>query len=104
MIKKLTKEQVGNKTHMSSFKGRIGITYEELIDLLGEPTFIGSGDNKVQFEWVVMYKGEVFTIYDWKTYDREYTINELDTFRVGGHSYAGDFINELFKLTPNIKE
>ena len=44
-------------------------SYNQLVGVLGEPTYIGeSGDGKVNIEWVVEYKGEVFTIYDWHTY------------------------------------
>jgi hypothetical protein len=95
-MKTLKQEEVGNKTSMSSLKGHVKITYHELIKLLGEPTYsTESGDSKVQKEWVVEYEGEVFTIYDWKTFDLEYTMNELDEFHVGGKTYAGHFIKIL---------
>jgi hypothetical protein len=99
-MKKLEQEEVGNKTTMSSLKGHVKITYPKLIKLFGEPTYPEeSGDSKVQKEWVVEYKGEVFTIYDWKTFDVEYTMNELDEFNVGGKTYAGEFIQALEELT-----
>ena len=76
--------------------GTINATYNQLVQTLGEPTYPEqSGDGKVQVEWVVEYKGEVFTIYDWKTYDRDFTQNGLKIFHVGGKSYAGDFIEFL---------
>ena len=37
----------------------------------------------------------VFTIYDWKTYDEHYTMNELTMWNVGGKGYAGEFIDKL---------
>jgi len=49
-------------------------------------------------EWVVAYGDDIFTIYDWKTYDKDYTINALGRFNVGGKSYAGDFISYLESL------
>lgn len=87
----------------SSFKGFLYTTYDRLIDVLGKPTYDEpSGDNKTQVEWVVEYKGKygsgVFTIYDWKTYDREYTETQLDVFNVGGVESAWDFINYLETL------
>ena len=95
-MKVLEKDQVGNKTVGSSLAGYIHCTYKELLEVLGEPTYQDpSGDSKVQKEWVVEYNGEVFTIYDWKTYDPEYTMNELDEFHIGGKGSAHDFINEL---------
>jgi hypothetical protein len=86
----------------SSLKGYINCTYQDLIRVLGEPTHPeASGDDKVQKEWVVEYNGEVFTVYDWKTYDEEYTINELDQFHVGGKTNASDFILELEEMISN---
>ena len=62
-----------------------GVSYNQLWNYLGEPTFNEpSGDNKTQVEWVVDYNGEIYTIYDWKTYDRHYTENSLTTWSIGG--------------------
>ena len=86
----------------SSRKGYINCTYQDLVRVLGEPTYPeASGDDKVQKEWVVAYNGEVFTVYDWKTYDEEYTMNELDQFHVGGKTNASDFILELEEMISN---
>ena len=62
---------------------------------LGEPTVIGSGDDKVQYEWIMKFEGEIFTIYDWKTYDAEYTEYELDTWSVGGNGRSASMVNEF---------
>lgn len=86
----------------SSLKGYINATYDQLVGVLGEPTINEpSGDEKTQLEWVVEFKGNIFTIYDWKTYSREYTINELDRFNIGSKSYAGDFIDYLEQTINN---
>lgn len=84
-------------TTVGTYKvGTINATYNQLVNLLGEPTFPEqSGDGKVQVEWVVEYKGDIFTIYDWKTYDRNFTQNGLKLFHVGGKDYALDFIDYL---------
>lgn len=83
-------------TQGTSLKGYVYITYNQLVNLLGQPTFPEeSGDGKVQVEWVVEFEGKIFTIYDWKTYDRDYTENVLSQFNVGGKSYAMDFIDYL---------
>ncbi len=89
----------------SSLKGYINATYSQLIAALGEPTHDEpSEDEKVQVEWVVEFNDEIFTIYDWKTYSREYTENELQMFNVGGKTYAGDFIDALEALIQtNVK-
>lgn len=62
-----------------------GVSYDQLWNYLGDPTFNGpSGDDKTQVEWVVEFNDELFTIYDWKTYDRLYTKNSLTTWSIGG--------------------
>ena len=83
-------------------QGYINATYSQLLEALGEPTYNEpSGDNKTQVKWVVEFKGDIFTIYDWKTYSREYTENELKTFNVGGTISASDFIQEVETLINN---
>ena len=92
-------EKALSMTVGSSLKGIInGPTYSQLVELLGEPTFPNStGDGKVHKEWTIKDGNDVFSIYDWKTYDVEYTTNELTTWNVGGKSYAGDFIEKIQK-------
>ena len=100
-------------TSGSSLKGYLnyGITYYDLVKLLGEPTFLpeDSGDGKVNFEWVVEFDNgegyiETFTIYDWKTESPEWSRLNTGSFEqakewfgsrwhVGGKGYAGTFIN-----------
>jgi hypothetical protein len=85
-----------NQTCGTSLKGYTHATYKRLVEVLGPPTFSeASLDDKTQVEWVVKFKNDYFTIYDWKTYDREYTMNELQVFHVGGKTDALYFINEL---------
>lgn len=83
----------------TSYSGVINATYRQLVDALGMPTFNEpSGDSKTQVEWVVEYKGDIFTIYDWKTYDLLYTLEELDVFHIGSkRKPATDFIVALNK-------
>lgn len=98
-MEKLEKDQVGKETWGTSLVGYINCTYPELVKVLGEPTYPeASGDDKVQKEWVIKYKGKVFTIYDWKTYDPEYTMTELNEFHIGGKGSAHDFINKLEEM------
>ena len=77
-----------------------GIKFKDLYQAFGEPTYNEpSGDDKVQREWVFEYKGNVFTIYDWKTYDLNYTLTEYDRWHVGGKVSADEFIALVEKLT-----
>ena len=78
-----------------------GASYDQLWNYLGEPTIDSpSGDDKTQVEWVVEFNDELFTIYDWKTYDRHYTKNSLTTWSIGGKSSGldlSDYIESQIK-------
>ena len=91
-MKKLMKHEVGNLTNGNRETNKLrGVTYYELFNTLGQPTYDNdSYSDKTQLEWVIEWQDEVYTIYDWKTYDREYTINELNTWSIGSKvpSYA----------------
>ena len=83
----------------------VGYTYTDLVNLMGEPTFnIGSDDGKTQKEWVIVDGDSVFTIYDWKTYDEQYSMNKLIRWNVGGKGYAGEFIDKLESKLNGKKE
>jgi hypothetical protein len=79
--------------------GRLdGFKYYNLIEILGQPTFsMTSDEGKVQKEWVIEYDDNIFTVYDWKTYDEEFTMSELTSWRIGGfgNSSLNEFINFL---------
>ena len=85
-----------NQVCGTSLKGYTKATYKRLVEVLGPPTFNeASADDKTQVEWVVKFRNNYFTIYDWKTFDREYTMNELTIFHVGGKIDAFNFIVAL---------
>jgi len=92
---KLTAEEARYEATGTSLKGylKTGIKFTDLYKVLGEPTFKpeDSGDGKIQYEWVLKLDGKVYTIYDWKTYDQDYTLNEYDRWHVGAKGYSGDF-------------
>ena len=110
-------------TSGTSLKGYLdyGITYEDLVDTFGEPTFLpeDSGDGKVNFEWVIDFDFEgsinTFRIYDWKV-DAEWS--KLNTGRmeegnewfggsrwhVGGKDYAGDFIEKVSEAIYEVRK
>ena len=72
-------------------QGYVDVTYLELIEIFGEPTLGLSGDEKCQMEWVIEITDDEgstgqFTIYDWKTYDLNYTKSKLQTWNIGGLS------------------
>jgi hypothetical protein len=74
------------------------VSYPELLAILGEPTYDeASEDDKVQVEWVINVNDEIYTIYDWKTYDRYFTENELTNWSIGGATtmYLEDLKNHV---------
>ena len=94
-MKKLTKFE--HKADGHKIGTLHGITYDQLLYTFGEPTYTpeDSGDGKVQFEWVLEYKDKIFSIYDWKTWDQEYTKTRLTQWSVGGRGYAFDFMDAV---------
>lgn len=76
-----------------------GVTYFELVRALGNPTesFLEEGD-KSTCNWIITFGDRVYTIYDWKTYDIEYTISELNTWMIGGAASSMDFKDMLTNL------
>lgn len=70
-------------THLIGYLDNV--TYNDLLHALGEPIFNeASGDDKVQFEWVVQFDYSYYTIYDWKTYDRDFSMSYLRQWNIGG--------------------
>ncbi len=99
-MKKLMKHEVGN-LNVGTYKTNTlrGVTYYELFNTLGQPTYNEVfGDDKCQLKWVIEWQDEVYTIYDWKTYDREYTINELNTWSIGSKVPSYAFEDALINL------
>jgi len=75
------------------------VVYDDLVNAFGEPTHPEpSGDDKVQKEWIFIDKvGNKFTIYDWKTYDVQHTINGYSRWHVGSKVSADKFIGWCLK-------
>jgi hypothetical protein len=100
-IDAICKEELSiyNTNGFSKIDTLTGVKYRALVKALGEPTlnYHDSGD-KSTCEWIVRFGDRLFTIYDWKTYDREYTINELSTWSIGGLSSLVDFKDSLINL------
>lgn len=99
-IKSLTRNEAFDALDSSSptwLVGTInGISYDQLVGILGQPAFPEtSDDGKTNREWVVEFEGKVFTIYDWKTYDAEYTVNELRKWNVGGNCSPNGLIDAI---------
>lgn len=79
----------------------LNVSLETLLEKLGQPTRIGSGDNKVQVEWAFcddvksddLEKVQCFTIYDWKTHC---PIHEINDWHIGSKNLSRqEVISEL---------
>ena len=78
-------------------------TYDQLVNALGEPTHPdASGDNKTQKEWIIEFKGTVFTIYDWKTYSEEDTIMFYRNWHIGSKE-SNPFRSVNYKGKPSVR-
>ena len=80
------------------------VSYRELINIFGQPTFNQeSGDFKVQMEWAIEVndgdKVYILRIYDWKTYDRNYTKTKLNTWSIGGNDDGNPYLLKSFVHT-----
>lgn len=91
------------KTTGTFFVGRLfSFTYYELVEVLGQPTFAApSSDDKVQKEWVIEFNDNIYTIYDWKTYDENYTMDKLKQWNIGG--FTSIDMNELINYLQDAK-
>ena len=101
------KHEVGSLTNGNRETNKLrGVTYYELFNTLGLPTYDNNSyTDKTQVEWVIEWQDEVYTIYDWKTYDREYTINELNTWSIGSKVPSDDFYHYLvYQVDQKVKE
>ncbi len=96
MFTKIVKEyEASNYSNGTSLSGYLtGHTYSDLVKALGAPTHPSpSGDDKVQKEWVFKDAvGNGFTIYDWKTYNKDYTTSTLTKWNIGAKVEASGFI------------
>ena len=61
---------------MTSLQGYVKVSYDELVEVFGEPTFQSNWDyeprpvcGKIETEWELGIDDTPVTIYDWKEYD-----------------------------------
>ena len=102
MIEKVT-ERLYTKQEIIQFSNdtkRIGtlkyVTYDDLVRYLGEPTLPDpSDDDRVQVEWIFNLDGEGYTVYDYKSPSRDYTLQERDTWCIGGTERSLEFLEYL---------
>ncbi len=71
----------------TSYKGRLAASFNQLVQVFGQPNAGPSGDGKVFNEWVLKTEDDlVATIYDWKLdFDVKETPDEVYDWHIGGH-------------------
>jgi len=101
-MKKTFKEIGGTSFHDTT----VGTTVHTLTKILGEPEYSGNdGKDKINFQWEMeTSSGDVFTVYDYKTY-RPLDEHEIIEFHIGGHSKAvtEQAKNEMYDTMANLK-
>lgn len=94
-MKALTQQEALKIKHIGGFKGHVTAGYDELIQILGEPTFEGGPESRVNYEWAVNYKGDIFYIYDWKVAPEWAKAQNEYEWHVGGEESASEFMFAL---------
>lgn len=94
-------------TGTSNYKLLLIASFRDLCDLLGNPSYIGSGDEKVQVTWVLSDDNNpdvAITIYDWKKRTSIYNIYEWNIGSKGLEE--GEVLKELenFGLRENVRK
>jgi len=76
----------GVNTNGSSRIGSLNhITYKDIIKRVGSPTINYDGaHDKVNVEWIFKVNGDIFTIYDYKSWSETHTFEQLNNWSVGG--------------------
>ena len=95
-IVKLEEENDAQKAKTGSCSSNIElkVLLENLLPIIGKPSTLGSGDNKVQLDWVFLVgEDKCITIYDWKEYDK--SINFIDEWHVGSKNLTKDEVKEV---------
>ena len=83
-----------NATYGTHLQGNVGATYQELVEIFGEPTRYEPDeyDNKIDAQWSIKFEdGTVATIYNYKN-GLNYLgaegkrVSEISMWNVGGHN------------------
>tara|TARA_R110000737_G_scaffold114031_3_gene147090 strand:+ start:1888 stop:2259 length:372 start_codon:yes stop_codon:yes gene_type:complete len=68
--------RVGSLNHMG---------YKDIVKRVGPPTINYNGaHDKVNVEWIFKVNGDIFTLYDYKSWSETYTFDLLNHWSVGG--------------------
>jgi len=95
-MKKTEKSANGTSFHDVT----ITTSINKLIQVLGEPSYVGDYEDKVSVEWICELGdgGRVVTVYDWKEY-RSFGKDENIEFHIGGLSKRDTFDAQSYLVT-----
>tara|TARA_R110001592_G_scaffold142229_2_gene364198 strand:+ start:92 stop:463 length:372 start_codon:yes stop_codon:yes gene_type:complete len=76
----------GINTNGSSRIGSLNhMEYKDIVKRVGPPTINYDGaHDKVNVEWIFKVNGDIFTLYDYKSWSETYTREQLNHWSVGG--------------------
>ena len=76
----------GVNTNGSSRIGSLNhMEYKDIVKRVGPPTINYDGaHDKVNVEWIFKVNGDIFTLYDYKSWSETYTFDLLNHWSVGG--------------------
>lgn len=89
----------------TGLRGYLDLTYDEIKSVLGEPTNFGSGDDKIDWHWILKIEGVLVHIYNYKdgpSYlkDKSISPSDIERWHVGGKEKNILLIlNKYFKST-----
>ena len=94
----------GTEVNGTSLQGFVETTYEELVDIFGEPslTYTPEELEKTQAEWWLLFSdGTIATIYDWKRYNSP--VEGCTEWNIGGMDNDAEFqVKQRIKETRDI--
>lgn len=95
-MKALSTDQALEAAYTGSLKGYINTNFYDLVEAIGEPSFNWSNrGDKINYEWAVNYRGNIFYIYDWKASPSACKDDRNFRFHIGGQVDASAFIQAL---------
>ena len=95
-MRTLSKDEALEKVYTPSLKGYLHCSFYTLVDILGEPTFKWI-NCPINYEWAVEYKGQIFTVYDWRCTPEASKLESKFQWHVGGSTSADKFIDQIEK-------
>jgi len=92
-MKLLTKTDYSITNGSGSANLLLEYALEDILETFGNPTTIGSGDNKVQLQWTFVEGDKVITIYDYKA---NKPIHEIKYWHIGSKNISKEEVVKFF--------